>query len=348
MIDFNKINRLSMAEAALEYASGGLAVFPCSKSKRPLTSRGFHDAVTDPNLIAQLWNKYPNASIGTPTGGRSFVLDVDQPDGPNSLAQLETKFGALPPTLEQQTGGNGRHLFFLMPKGSEVRNSASKIGTGLDIRGSGGYVILPPSSHDSGGAYRWTTSHTPAEAPEWLISLIPKPAALPLQTKHSPVPPRGYVEKALTEELGKTRNAQQGTRNETLNSASFAIGQLIQSGLDRGEVERFLLDAATASGLSEIEALRTIRSGLKAGEAKPRSIPSQQKPKKRVQHPEANHEINISPWPTPSQSMFYGLAGKFAALATKDSEADPIAVLATLLCWFGAERSEERRVGKEC
>lgn len=338
MIDFNKINRLSMPEAALEYANGGLAVFPCSKSKRPITPRGFHDASTDPNQIAQWWEQYPNASIGTPTGGRSFVLDVGQPDGPNSLTQLETKFGSLPPTLEQQTGGNGRHLFFLMPKGNEVRNSASKIGKGIDIRGKGGYVILPPSSHDSGNKYRWTFPQALAEAPEWLISLITQPTPLPLQTgRSSPNHHKGYVGKALTEELSRIRNAQQGTRNETLNSASFAIGQLIQSGLDRGEAERALLDAATVSGLSEIEALRTIRSGLKAGEAKPRTIPNQQAKKKRAQCAEVNPEIDINPWPTPSEAIFHGLAGSFAKFATKGSEADPIAVLATHLSRFGAE-----------
>jgi hypothetical protein len=50
-------------------------------------------------------------------------------------------------------------LFFVYPKGQDIRNSAGKLGPGLDIRGAGGYVILPPSGHPSGGRYEWEAAH---------------------------------------------------------------------------------------------------------------------------------------------------------------------------------------------
>jgi hypothetical protein len=144
-------------QAALAYAAKGKPVFPCGINKKPLVAGGFKSATTDPAQIREWWTKWPDASIGMPTGTATgvFVLDVDLPDGPASLEALEAKHGKLPPTLTQKTGGGGRQYFFTYPEGRKVKNSTSKIGPGLDIRGEGGYVILPPSGHESGGQYEW-------------------------------------------------------------------------------------------------------------------------------------------------------------------------------------------------
>lgn len=154
-----------MLAAALDYARRGWAVFPCGRDKRPLIKDWPHMATMAPEKIREWWGRWPDASIGCPTGPGSgfWVLDVDLPEGPASLAELEDLFGALPPTMEQRTGGGGRQLFFRWPEDREVRNSAGKLGPGLDVRGAGGYVILPPSGHPSGRRYAWIT---PAEVAE--------------------------------------------------------------------------------------------------------------------------------------------------------------------------------------
>jgi hypothetical protein len=65
--------------------------------------------------------------------------------------------------------------------------------------------------------------------------------------------------------------APPGRRNATLNSAAFSLGQLVGGGLlDVDAVAGALLIAALASGLGETEAMRTIESGLKAGQCHPR------------------------------------------------------------------------------
>ncbi|WP_428564413.1 MAG: bifunctional DNA primase/polymerase [Solidesulfovibrio sp. DCME] len=151
-----------MLNDALNYARRGHPVFPCGIDKKPLVQNGFHAATTDEEQIRSWWEKWPNASIGIPTGPDidAFVLDIDLPDGPNSLATLEAKHGPLPSTLEQTTGSGGCQLFFKWPKaGPGVRNSVGKLGLGLDIRGAGGYVIVPPSGHPSGGHYTWKKGH---------------------------------------------------------------------------------------------------------------------------------------------------------------------------------------------
>ena len=82
---------------------------------------------------------------------------MDGETGADTLRELEQQHGPLPATVECLTGGGGRHLYFKHP-GCAIRNSAGKLGSHLDIRGDGGYVIVPPSRHESGQSYEWVTS----------------------------------------------------------------------------------------------------------------------------------------------------------------------------------------------
>jgi hypothetical protein len=70
--------------------------------------------------------------------------------------------------------GRGRHIWFKMPA-VPIRNSLGKVGTGLDVRGTGGYVLAPPSIHPSGRPYEWSVdcAKAIADAPSWLIERIP-------------------------------------------------------------------------------------------------------------------------------------------------------------------------------
>lgn len=141
---------------AFDYVRQGWSVFPCNIDKTPRIKNGFHNSSRDPEQIREWWTKWPDASIGAPTGAVNgfWVLDIDLPDGPGSLAELEAKHGKLPATLRQRTGGGGFQYFFKW-NGQEIRNSAGKVAPGIDVRGNGGYVILPPSRHPSGGCYEW-------------------------------------------------------------------------------------------------------------------------------------------------------------------------------------------------
>ena len=158
----------SMLKAALTYARHGVPVFPCRPTnKAPYTQHGFKDATTDEATIIAWWKLWPEALIGMPTGWASgvWVLDVDFPAGPASLANLEAQIGPLPRTLEQVTGSGGRHMFFAMVEGVEIKNSASKIGPNLDVRGVGGYVIVAPSLPSPGNRYQWSLPDCCPETP---------------------------------------------------------------------------------------------------------------------------------------------------------------------------------------
>lgn len=265
----NKKNAMtSSLEIILELASTGFRIFPC-REKRPITKNGFKDASAAPEQITAWWTQYPDAQVGLPTGHNinAFVLDVDLPDGPASLAMLEAKHGPLPPTWQTRTASGGEHHFYAMPANREIRNSASKIAPGLDVRGEGGYVIAPPSP-----GYIWISGGVGlAQAPEWLLDLIApfQPAQGRLPRPSADTTP--YGRKALEAEAARVALAPIGTRNQTLNSAAYSIGQLVAGGqVDRSEAEGTLLHAADRAGLNPAEAAKTFASGFASGEQRPR------------------------------------------------------------------------------
>ncbi|SNS03190.1 Protein of unknown function [Humidesulfovibrio mexicanus] len=342
----------SMLDAALNYTSKGWRVFPCRANKKPLIQNGFKAASTDPEQVRKWWMQWPTASVGCPMGAEhgAWVLDVDLPKGPESLAALEAEHGPLPATVEQHTGGSGRQLFFKWIKGREVRNSANKLAPSLDVRGEGGYVILPPSGHLSGGTYSWVSSGAAlAEAPAWLLDMVAPLSTAAQAAKTAPLTAGGttpYGRKALEAEAAIVMNTAQGGRNQALNESAFALGQLVAGGeLDRQKAEATLLDAALAVGLTEIEARKTIASGMAAGEREPRRAPEQlasaAKPVARAIQSTPSIDEEWTPeatkWPTLPLAAMPGFVGDFIQLATRNSEADPAAVLATFLTRFGVE-----------
>ncbi len=84
-----------------------------------------------------------------------------------------------------------------------------------------------------------------------------------------------YGKSALAREMARVSAAAEGTRNHTLNEASFALGQLAAGGVvQTTAAENGLLAAALSCGLDRSEAVATIASGLAAGAKEPRGLPA--------------------------------------------------------------------------
>jgi putative DNA primase/helicase len=281
-----------MLDAALACAARGTPIFPCNfADKYPLTKHGLYDASTDISRIEHWWRVWPRAMIGVPTGASSgwWVLDLDVDavkaiDGQKAMARLVVAAGhALPTTLTSITPRGGRHHFFRW-KDVEVRNSVGKLGAGIDVRGAGGFVIVPPSVRIDGAAYRWENEGTDiAEAPTWLSNLVRQSCeaasrrvmpVIDLNEAGGP-PERLAVRDYVWARAALERECAGLNSNHALNVAAFNLGQIVGGGgLSEQKVFDALLIAAEARGLivdyGEFSVRKTIKSGLTAGMKYPR------------------------------------------------------------------------------
>ncbi len=211
-------------EWAERYAQRGWPVFPvhsarvgvctcrqvdCSSpAKHPLTTKGLKDASTDLEVIREWWRRWPEANVAIATGRGLVALDIDpRHEGDESLRALRRRV-ELPATAEVTTGGGGQHLYFAVP-GVTIRNSASKLGKGLDVRGDGGYVVAPPSVHQSGQRYAWHGDAPVAEAPASLVALLAASDKASARERRSAL---GGWPTLVTERV------REGERNETIAS----------------------------------------------------------------------------------------------------------------------------------
>jgi Bifunctional DNA primase/polymerase, N-terminal/Primase C terminal 1 (PriCT-1) len=166
--------------AALALASIGIHVFPCkARAKTPATLHGCLDATIDPEKIEAWWRAEPNLNVAAATGPLSgiFIVDVDGAEAEVELRKLEEAGHSDLPNTATTFTARGRHLWLEHPDGACIRNSASKLAPGIDVRAAGGFVLAPPSLHPSGKRYRWGEGETTiAAAPAWLIEKISAPA----------------------------------------------------------------------------------------------------------------------------------------------------------------------------
>jgi hypothetical protein len=273
----DKVNLASIA------ASLGLPCFPCGSDKEPTLPGGFKSASSDPAVIHRLFRSHPGTIIGVPTGAASgwVVVDVDTKHGKDGRPWLEANSHRLPETRTHRTPSGGLHLVFQAPDDIEIRNSAGYlrpdgrlvgIAPGIDLRGEGGYVCVPPSP-----GYAVADNSNPAPFPKWLIEayLATKPVAPPPQPmapRTEPISDR-YTAAALDGETRLVAETREGGRNHQLNISAMKLGQLVGAGLlDRGTAEAELTRAALAAGLEPHAIRATINSGMTFGIANPRQV----------------------------------------------------------------------------
>ncbi|MDE2058616.1 MAG: bifunctional DNA primase/polymerase [candidate division NC10 bacterium] len=241
----------TMLESALDLARRGWPVFPlhtiidgrctckdddCEKSagKHPRIAGGFTYASTVELTITHWWTRWPDANIGIATGKASgfFVVDVDpRHGGDDTLRELEAQHGELPSTVESQTGGGGFHKLFKYP-GYPIKSGSGVLGSGLDIKSDGGYIVAPESLHESGQRYVWEASSHPndvaiAEPPAWLLTMLTAKAN-----------GNGQERRTQGDWLALLQGAPSGTRYDV---ATQIAGHFLGIGRPVEEVEAMLL-----------------------------------------------------------------------------------------------------------
>jgi len=126
------------------------------------------------------------------------------------------------------TWSGGRHFLFKQPE--DGIGNRTKVRPGIDVRGTGGYIIAPPSVID-GRQYEWDRRHHPenteiAAAPEWLLAIL-RANATPAPAAHAAA--EQPAEDAFTA----------GSRNDQLMRKGVAMRKL---GLSADAILRSLVD----------------------------------------------------------------------------------------------------------
>jgi hypothetical protein len=240
--------------AALAYAEAGLPVLPL-RGKVPRNNNGLTGATTEAEIVREWWTRWPDANIGIRTGAESglLVLDVDvQHGGGGTLKELEAKHGKLPETAQVLTGGGGRHYLFCHP-GRDVRNSAGRLGHGLDVRGDGGYIVAPPSVHESGRAYKWVRAleRGRADTPTWLLDEYEQ-RRNGSTAKLGELIPEGRRRDAMLSVAGKLKRA--GLSGEEILPTLRELNKRCRPPLEERELE----SVALKSTIQPVDAIKTV------------------------------------------------------------------------------------------
>jgi hypothetical protein len=262
---------------ALTLAARGWPVFPCNAEKKPSISkreggRGFHDATRDPDAIRRMFSRRSAVLVGVPTGEASGVdvLDIDPRHGGHLWEACNRH--RLPETRIHETMSGGRHWLFIHVPG--VRNSASKQGlaSGVDVRGEGGYCIVPPSA-----GYRVIADAAIAHWPDWLLQpglVLPRPMpARSAHNAHHEAVPEERLQAIIDRALDRVRRAPDGQKHYTLRNMALLLGGIaVEAGLSDADLTERLLKALP-DGVKDGEAARkTAEWGLENGRGNPLDV----------------------------------------------------------------------------
>ena len=254
---------MSLLEDALALVASGFPVFPALQSKKPATPHGFKDASLDPDTVRALFsNGAPFLAVPTGEVSGFDVLDIDPAKGGMDWEHI----ARLPNTRIHKTLRGGFHYLFIHAPG--VRNSASALADGIDIRGEGGYIIHPPSP-----GYEVIDQSEIAHWPNWLLALVlARDPPEPRKTNgHAPAPISSKRLDAFTQALQRRVAASPpGGKHYQLRNAALSLGGIMdQAGITEADALKRLLDALPAGVEDWNNAERTARWGLARGREKP-------------------------------------------------------------------------------
>lgn len=268
-----------MDQVLQDYLAWGWKIFPChsivdgrcscskgseckSPGKHPRTVNGVKEASSDPAVISRWANTWPGANWALACGLASnvVVIDLDPAHGGfDSFDEYESlrRSGPLPETLKVLTGGGGRHLFFSYPTMAGTIPNRVDWLPGVDVRSNGGYVILPPGNHISGGSYSWVNKQT-------TMVPLPQDVAEDIASSKSSIP--GAAQGLnLRDTKSILDGIPEGKRDQTLFLAACSLRRKHETDTDGGRalVTMVIMEAAKKSGFPLDEAQKCIDSAFK-------------------------------------------------------------------------------------
>jgi len=255
---------MNMLFCALESARRGLHVFRLAPfRKNPLRFGWQSEATSDPDKIKALWSRCPHANVGVSTGHDLLVIDLDGPIGEADFERLRND-SVLPDTYEVKTR-RGRHLYFHCL--DHVPSRPLPLTQKVDVKACGGLVVGAGSIHPDDHEFRYgVLADAPiAGAPLWLIELCQGPEEEP-RPPIELTPGDPFTAYLYAGALCKVATAIEGERNKLAFWGGLrAAEQIAAQCMPRELAESLMITAAVRSGLPQREAVRAVRSGIKAG-----------------------------------------------------------------------------------
>ena len=203
----------------------------------------------------------------------------------------------------------------------------------MDVRTTGGYVLLPPSIHATGKQYRWLVSPDQtliADAPDWFIAIIPKRETVTINAGLT-------VDERIKKYLEACPPAVSGQRGH--DHTFSIICRLFEAFPDlrewSDEAILSLLDSWNARCVppwTDSELLHKLAGARTKAAASNTALASTMKNNKNVNGDGDNADDSIAEeWPTLHLDALYGFAGDVVRYIEPFSEADNVGLLLTFL-----------------
>lgn len=187
----------AMLRAAVNYYELGFSLIPIGREKAEVLVKWKQYQTTRATLeeVAAWIQRWPEINLGVVTGAISGLVVVDIENG-GSTKGYE-------PTVIAKSGRGGRHLYYRHP-GNKIIKNGVRVAELTDIRGDGGYVVLPPSILSGGRSYEWIIS--PDDGGFAAMPVLPERTVS--TSKESVAPSAGIISEggrndAATKEVGR-------------------------------------------------------------------------------------------------------------------------------------------------
>ena len=278
--DSTGIDRAALTTAGLEMMTLGyqMVVSGGPKGNNPnVLGRGWQKVHATANEFMRAVEQQRVTGIGAVTTGLA-VIDLDVKPGVDGIANFFEWVDCNDPEFRHvldvapcvRTPSGGLHYHLADPT-REVNNSGGLLAPlpGVDVRGRGGFIAMPPTQRVETDGYRWIRDPKPvselAPAPDWMKGRVSGltgeqvSGSTDWEFRNTEWGTDRLADMAYT-----VSQTPEGRRNNALHLAARSAGHLIAEGNLTYEADlEVLLLGATGAGLSEPEAIQTINSGVR-------------------------------------------------------------------------------------
>lgn len=266
---------MSVLESSLQLAAQKVRLFRCDPNSKLPSVKSFSSIATaNPSELTTFFKDLPfNSGIACGKVSENLYLvgvDIDKKDGKNGytvLEDLEAIGLEFPETWSQKTPTGGQHFLFWSPVA--IRQGVDIMGSGVDFRSEGGYLVGPGSSIN-GGKYEIVNDKPIAQFPKWAIGRYKKNEDKVLKLSgsgNSTVNDQLMAYKRAVIYLLELPPVLEGSRNSECYKAVCHIKDL---GVDKLQVPGLLaLHWKCTPMLEDSEINITIESAFKTGKSDP-------------------------------------------------------------------------------